>query len=42
MPKKIDLIGYCGLYCGTCPDYTQTVANLTRDLRKELRSGKIL
>jgi len=38
--KKVDLIGYCGLYCGTCPGYTQTVANLAKDLRRELRSGK--
>jgi hypothetical protein len=37
MAKKQDLIGYCGLYCGDCPAYTQTVANLARDLRKELR-----
>jgi len=38
MAKKEDLIGYCGLYCGDCAGYTQTVANLARDLRKELRS----
>ena len=37
MAKKQDLIGYCGLYCGDCSSYTQTVANLARDLRKELR-----
>ncbi len=37
MPKKQDLIGYCGFYCGDCPGYTQTVADLARDLRKELR-----
>jgi hypothetical protein len=35
MAKKQDLIGYCGLYCGDCPGYTQTVANLARDLRKQ-------
>jgi hypothetical protein len=40
MAKKVDLIGYCGLYCGTCPGYTQTAANLARDLRRELRIGK--
>jgi hypothetical protein len=40
MAKKTGLIGYCGLYCGTCPGYTQAAANLARDLRKELRSGK--
>ena len=35
MPK--DLIAYCGLYCGDCVGYTQTVPDLARDLRKELR-----
>ena len=37
MVKKQDLIGYCGLYCGDCSGYIQTVANLAKDLRKELR-----
>ena len=37
MVKKTDLIGYCGLYCGDCAGQTQTVADLARDLRKELR-----
>jgi len=37
MAKKQDLIGCCGLYCGDCVGQTQTVANLARDLRKELR-----
>jgi hypothetical protein len=41
MPRKTELIGYCGLYCGTCPGYTQTVADIAKDLRKELRSCKI-
>jgi len=40
MAKKKDLIGYCGLYCGDCVGQTQTVANLARDLRKELRHYK--
>lgn len=40
MAKKRDLIGYCGLYCGDCVGQTQTVANLARDLRKELRRYK--
>lgn len=39
MTKK-DLIGYCGLYCGDCTGYTQTVANLSRDLRKELKKQR--
>jgi hypothetical protein len=38
MAKKEDLIGYCGLYCGDCFGYTQTVANLAGDLRKEMRN----
>ena len=37
MAKKQDLIGYCGLYCGDCVGYTQTVPNLARDMRQELR-----
>ena len=37
MAKKQDLIGYCGMYCGDCVGYTQTVPNLARDLRQELR-----
>ncbi len=37
MAKKQDLIAYCGLYCGDCVGYTQTVPDLARDLRKELR-----
>jgi hypothetical protein len=37
MANKTDLISYCGLYCGDCSGQTQTVANLARDLRKELR-----
>ena len=40
MAKKTDLIAYCGLYCGSCPCYTHTIANLARDLRKELRRSK--
>ncbi len=30
------LISYCGLYCGDCSGYKGTIANLARDLRKEL------
>ena len=30
------LICYCGLYCGDCSGYRGTIANLARDLRKEL------
>lgn len=30
-------IAYCGLYCAECPNHTGIIANLARDLRKELR-----
>jgi hypothetical protein len=40
MTKKTKMIGYCGLYCHDCPSYTQTVANLARELRKNLRQDK--
>lgn len=30
------LIAYCGLYCGDCSGYKGTIADLARDLRKEL------
>jgi len=40
MAKKTDLIGYCGMYCGDCVGQTQTVANLAKDLRAELRRYK--
>jgi len=35
--KKNDLIAYCGLYCGDCPIHKGRIADLARDLRKELR-----
>jgi len=34
------LIGYCGLYCGDCPGYQGTIADLARDLRQELRRAR--
>ncbi len=40
MAKKTDLIGYCGIYCATCPGYTQIPANLAKELRAELKKGK--
>jgi len=30
-------IGFCGLFCGDCPSHTGVIADLCRDLRKELR-----
>lgn len=35
-----NLITYCGLYCGDCHGYKQTIPDLARDLRKELRASK--
>ena len=35
-----NLIAYCGLYCGDCFAHKGTVADLARDLRKELRLSK--
>lgn len=34
-----DLIAYCGLYCGDCPIHNGKIADLARDLRKELRQS---
>jgi len=35
-----DLVTYCGLYCGDCFGYQGKIADLARDLRKELRLAK--
>lgn len=35
-----NLIAYCGLYCGDCFAYKGKIADLARDLRKELRDVK--
>ena len=40
MPEEKDLIAYCGLYCGDCYRYKGRIADLARDLRKELRQEK--
>jgi len=40
MMENEDLIAYCGLYCGDCFGYKGKVADLARDLRKELREAK--
>ena len=40
MPEGKDLIAYCGLYCGDCFGYEGKIADLARDLRKELRKHK--
>ena len=38
--KNGDLIAYCGLYCGDCFSYQGKIADMARDLRKELRKAK--
>jgi hypothetical protein len=40
MSDRQNLISYCGLYCGDCPAYTQSIANLAKELRQELRRSK--
>ena len=40
MTESKDLIAYCGLYCGDCVGHQGKVADLARDLRKELRQVK--
>lgn len=35
-----NLIAYCGLYCGDCFGHKGKVADLARDLRKELRQAR--
>jgi len=40
MTENRDLVAYCGLYCGDCFGYQGKVADLARDLRKELRQAK--
>ena len=40
MAGNKNLIAYCGLYCGDCVSYRGKVADLARDLRKELRAAK--
>jgi len=40
MPEATDLIAYCGLYCQDCYRNKGRIADLARDLRKELRQAK--
>ena len=40
MPEAKDLIACCGVYCGDCFGYKGIIADLSRDLRKELRQAK--
>lgn len=39
-PSDVDLVAYCGLFCGDCHGFSQRVPDLARDLRKELRSTR--
>ena len=38
--QNMDLVAYCGLYCGDCVMHKGEVADLARDLRKKLRETK--
>ncbi len=40
MADEKGLISYCGLHCGDCFGYKGNLADLSRDLRKELRQAK--
>lgn len=37
--KEHNLVTYCGLHCEDCFNYTGSIADLARDLRKELRES---
>ena len=39
MTEEKELVAYCGLYCGDCFAYKGKIADLARDLRKELRQA---
>jgi len=38
--ESLDLVAYCGLYCGDCLMHKGEVADLARDLRKKLRESR--
>jgi len=40
MTDEKDLVAYCGIYCGDCFAHKGKVADLARDLRKELRGAR--
>jgi hypothetical protein len=40
MAEDIELVAYCGLYCGECPWYKGEIADMAKDLRKKLVSSK--
>lgn len=37
---ETQLVAYCGLYCGDCYRYKGRLADMARDLRKEMRAEK--
>jgi hypothetical protein len=39
MTEETNLVSYCGLYCGDCYNRQGKIADLSRDLRKELRQA---
>ena len=39
--KSSNVIAYCSLNCAVCPSYTAEIADLARDLRKEIRRAKM-
>ena len=41
MCEEKNLVAYCGLYCADCFAYQGTIADMARDLRKELRASKM-
>ena len=40
MAEEMGLVAYCGLYCDDCFHHKEKIADLARDLRKELRQEK--
>ncbi len=40
MADNAGLVTYCGMCCGDCPAHASKVADMARDLRKELRAAK--
>ncbi len=40
-PDNLTITTYCGLCCLDCHGYSGKIADLARDLRKELRAAKL-
>ncbi len=41
LKTEFKMIGYCGLNCGECFAYKQTVSEAAKALRRELRTAKL-